>query len=172
MRKVFPIGCLLLAAACVAFSGCGPAAPADMPETVPFTVKVISLDGKPVADAQIVMTNQDSKAPGAVAGTTNASGVATITTTHKNFTAKGAPVGEYRVQVVKNPQAEHWKTQDEIAMMDLGERAAYMEEWEAKSNELPREVPAEWCSFDGTPLTASVTSGGSVEYNAQTDGAE
>ncbi len=148
---------LLLAAICASVVGCGKPAPEGMPETVPFTVKVV--DGsKGIADVQVVM--ESTTAIGAVSGTTNSSGVAVMKTTYKNFTANGAPVGEYKVRCIKDPAAEHWKTQDEITAMDMGERQAYFDELKAKSEALPREVPVILKDFDRCPCTTTVSDGG------------
>ena len=67
MNRTSLLRCAALAAlVCAAASGCGKSAPDGMPETVPFSVKVV--DGsKGIADVQVVM---DSEAGvGAVSGT-------------------------------------------------------------------------------------------------------
>ena len=74
--------------------------------------------------------------------------------------AKGAPAGDYRVQVEKEPLAEHWKTPEEQSKMSKPEKDAYLDEWLAKCAELPREVPKIWNDYDKTPLTATVPAGG------------
>ncbi len=155
-------GAVLTLALCFAAVGCGKKAPEGMPETVPFKVKVTS-GGKGVADVQIELVNP--KIQGSIAGSTNSSGVAEIKTTFKNFTADGAPVGDYRVRLRKDPLVEHWKTDEEILAMGVGERAEYYAEFEAKCDELPREVPKILGDYDGTPLTATVSDGGEVEFD-------
>lgn len=155
--------CAVLAfAVCFAAVGCGKKAPEGMPETVPFKVKVTN-GGKGIADVQIELVNP--KIQGSIAGSTNSSGVAEIKTTFKNFTANGAPVGEYRVRLKKDPLAEHWKTNDEILAMGVGERAEYYDEYNAKCEELPREVPKILGDYDGTPLTTTVSDGGEAEFD-------
>lgn len=142
-----------------ALVGCGKAAPDGFPETQPFTVKVVD-GGKGIEGVQVTLAHADPKGVGAVAGTTNSSGVAKMTTTFKNFTADGAPAGEYRVQCVKDPVVDHWKTDAEMSAMSPGERTAYFEEWKAKCDEQPREVPKALGNYDATPLTATVAAGG------------
>jgi len=151
----------------VAAIGCGKAAPEGMPATVPFTVKVVD-GGKGIADVQIQLINE--KAQGSIAGKTDGSGVAKIKTTFKNFTADGAPTGEYRIRCIKDPLAEHWKTSEERAAMTIGEQAEYDAEYQEKCDALPREVPKVLGDYDNTPLTANVSDGGEVvvdvsEYN-------
>lgn len=148
---------LALVAVCTLIVGCSKPAPDDMPETVPFTVKVVN-GSKGIADVQVVMENPTGT--GAVSGKTNSSGVAEMKTTYKNFTAKGAPVGEYKVRCLKDPVVDHWKTQEEINAMDLGERQAYFDEWAAKCKELPREVPEILNEYDACPCSTKVEAGG------------
>lgn len=157
MKNTFLLCCAFFSAACLTLAGCGKSAPDGMPETVPFSVKVV--DGsKGIADVQVVM---DSEAGvGAVSGTTNSSGVAEMKTTFKNFTAKGVPVGDYKVRCIKNPTVDHWKTEEELNKMDLGERQAYFDEWQKKNDELEREVPKILEDFDNCPCKTSVSGEG------------
>ena len=158
MNRTSLLRCAELAAlVCAATAGCGKSAPDGMPETVPFSVKVV--DGsKGIADVQVVM---DSEAGvGAVSGTTNSSGVAEMKTTFKNFTAKGVPVGDYKVRCIKNPTVDHWKTEEELNKMDLGERQAYFDEWQKKNEALDREVPKILEDFDNCPCKTTVSGEG------------
>ncbi len=149
---LFCVAALLLGVAV----GCGPKKPADMPETYPFKVKIV--DGsKPIADVQVQMLWEKNSV---VTGVTGADGVAEMKTTLQKFTTKGAPEGEFRVLCTKDPKVDHWKTDQERAEMSSGEAAAYMKEWQAKCDELPREIPKVWKDFDKTPLKASVPNGG------------
>ena len=44
----------------------------------------------------------------------------------------------------------------------------YQKEWQAKCDELPREIPIIWKNFDKTPLTAKVTTqGGEVVFDVE-----
>ena len=148
---------LFFALACVTLVGCKESAPDGMPDTVPFTVKVV--DGsKGIADVQVIMNSPT--ATGSVAGTTNSSGVAVMQTTFKNFTKKGVPTGEYKVLCVKNPTVDHWKTEEELNQMDVGTRQAYFDEWQKKNEELEREVPKILESFDNSPCSVTVSGEG------------
>ena len=164
MLKKILLSCALVAAVATSLTGCGPKKPDGMPEVYPFTVKVV--DGStPIADVQVFFI-YDGKC--VVAGTTDAKGVATMQTTLQNYTEKGAPAGEYRVTCTKDPLAEHWKTPEEISKLPLGEQMEYQKEWQAKCDELPREIPIIWKNFDKTPLTAEVTAqGGEVVFDVE-----
>ena len=159
MRKLRWLGLCAAILGGAVFVGCGKTAPDGFPETHPFTVKVVD-GGKGIEGVQVTLAHSDSSGVGAVAGTTTSSGVAKISTTFKNFTAAGAPAGEYRVQCVKDPVVDHWKSDAEMAAMSPGERTEYFEEWKAKCDELPREVPKALGNYDATPLTATVAAGG------------
>jgi len=139
--------------------GCGKKAPADFPKIVPFKVKVVA-DGKPVADCTVMMSNGQNAA---VKATTDSSGVATMITTLSNYSAKGAPEGEFSVTCFKDVLVEHWKTPEEIADLPLPERAAYYEEYQAKCDELPREVPKILADPNESPLKLTVPAGGGEE---------
>lgn len=152
---------ILCLTALVSFSlvcfGCGKKKPDGFPEVQPFTVKVV--DGsKPIEGAliRLVVSNGNYR----VDGKTDASGVAVLSTGLQGYSAKGAPAGDYRVQIEKEPLAEHWKTPEEQAQMSKPEKDAYLDEWLAKCAELPREVPKIWNDYDKTPLTATVPAGG------------
>ena len=147
----------LFALACVTLVGCKESAPDGMPDTVPFTVKVVD-SSKGIADVQVIMNSPT--ATGSVAGTTNSSGVAVMQTTFKNFTKKGVPTGEYKVLCVKSPTVDHWKTEEELNQMDMGTRQAYFDECEKKNEELEREVPKILESFDNSPYSVTVSGEG------------
>lgn len=158
MNKLLSFRSVLLAVmACVLIGGCGKSAPSDMPATVPFKVKVVN-GGKGIADVQVVMNNPTGT--GAVSGTTNSSGVAEMKTTYKGFTAKGVPTGEYKVNCIKDPEVEDWKTTEEINAMSLGERQQYFDEKDEKRDALPREVPKILKSYDDTPCSITVSEAG------------
>ena len=148
---------LFAALACVLIVGCSKPAPEGMPETVPFKVKVVN-GSKGIADVQVVMENPSGT--GAVSGTTDSSGVAVMKTNYKNYTTKGAPLGDYKVRCIKDPVVDHWKTEEELNAMDLGERQAYFDEWSKKCEELPREVPKILKEYDKCPVSATVSGEG------------
>lgn len=159
-RILFCFLCLTLAV------GCGKSRPKDMPKTYPFKVKVV--DGsRPIEEVHVVLIYDQSPA---ISGTTDKSGVAELYTTLQGYTVKGAPSGSFRVTCRKDPNVEHWKTAQERAEMNPGEASEYFEQWQAKVDAAPREVPKIWSDFDQTPLTLTITDrGGEVVFDV--DGA-
>lgn len=153
MRRYQLFSLLFLSILSVVISGCGKKKPADFPEVLPFTVKVV--DGStPIEGVQVFFIYDGNPV---VSGLTNAQGIAEITTMYQKYTAKGAPAGEYKVQLSKEPLAEHWKSPEEQMQMTKEEKDAYLNEWLTKCKALPREIPANWGNYDKTPLTASVS---------------
>lgn len=167
MRNKVLLSLVLAAVACSGLVGCGPKKPDGFPEVVPF--KVIVVDGStPIQDVAVFFISEKSNA--VVAGTTDASGVAVMKTRVGNnaYVADGAPAGEYRVTCTKDPLAPHWKTAQERAEMSIEEQGVYNKEWQAKCEELPREIPKIWSDFDKTPLKASVSASSSeVTYDVE-----
>ncbi len=157
MRKLSCFFALATAAICVVAVGCGPKAPADMPETHPFKVKVVN-GSEPIADVDVFFIATSGNVT--INGKTDKSGVAEISSTLQNYTASGAPAGEYRITCTKDPKPEHWKTDEERGQMSMEESNAYHAEYEAKRAEMPREIPQIWQDFDKTPLSATVSAGG------------
>ena len=156
MKHMRLLSVALVATLCLALNGCGKKKPADMPETVPFTVTVV--DGSTPIEGALVFFIHDKNFN--VTAKTDSKGVATMSTVLQGYTAKGAPTGDYRVRIEKEPLAEHWKTPQERSQMSKPEQDAYLDEWLAKCAELPREVPKIWNDFDKTPLTCNVPAGG------------
>ena len=157
MRKLSCFFALATAAICVVAVGCGPKAPADMPETHPFKVKVVN-GSDAIADVDVFFIATSGNVT--INGRTDKNGVAEISTTLQNYTASGAPAGEYRITCTKDPKPEHWKTEEERGQMSMEESNAYHAEYEEKRAEMPREIPKVWQDFDKTPLSASVAAGG------------
>ncbi len=137
--------------------GCGPKAPADMPETHPFKVKVVN-GSEPIADVDVFFIATSGNVT--INGKTDKNGVAEISSTLQSYTQKGAPTGEYKITCTKDPKPEHWKTDEERGQMSMEESNAYHAEYEAKRAEMPREIPKIWQDFDKTPLSATVSAGG------------
>ena len=157
MKKLSCFFALATAALCCVASGCGPKAPADMPETHPFKVKIVN-GSDAIADVDVFFIATSGSV--SICGKTDKNGVAEITSTYQKYTAKGAPAGEYKITCTKDPQPEHWKTPQELASMSIGEQGEYHAEYEAKRAEMPREIPEVWKDFDATPLSATVSAGG------------
>ena len=120
--------------------GCGPQKPADMPDVVPFKVKIVDGD-KPIEGVHILFSYDKNPV---ITGDTDKNGVAELTTTLQKYVAKGVPIGKFNVTCVKDPLVEHWKTPQEQAEMSPGEAAAYHKEYQEKCAAIPREIPKSW----------------------------
>lgn len=159
------IAFLVVAAIACSILGCGKKKPADMPDLVPFKVKVV--DGStPIEGVQVLLTYDKNPV---ITGVTDKSGVAELTTTLQGYTSKGAPKGDFRVACIKEPFLEHWKTPQERAMMDPGQAGEYNKEYQAKLAEIPREVPASWADSMQSGLTLTID-GSTDEATFDVDG--
>ena len=149
---------------CCSFLGCGPKKPDGMPDVVPLKVKIVDGD-KPIEGVHIVFNSDLSPV---VAGDTDSSGVAVMTTTLQKYVAKGVPVGKFNVICMKDPLVEHWKTPQEQAEMSPGEAAAYHKEYQEKCAALPREIPKSWGDSSHPVLTAEVdASTGEIVFDVE-----
>ena len=156
---------LSLIALCAAVTGCGPQKPADMPDVVPFKVKIVDGD-KPIEGVHVIFSYDKNPV---IAGDTNSAGIAEMTTTLQKYTAKGVPQGSFKVTCVKEPVVEHWKTMQEIAEMSPGESAAYYKEYQEKCAAVPREIPKSWGDVSNPVLTVDVD-GSSNEVTFDVEG--
>jgi len=140
-------------------------APDGMPKTYSCTIKVIK-DSVPLEGANITLFPENPVGDLVSSGITDTSGHAKIVSLYKNYQAKGAPVGTYKVVITKLPFVEHTKTPQEIALMSPGDANAYEKEFLAKRAALPKIVPDALTKEADTPLKVEVTtSGGELEVD-------
>lgn len=156
---------LLLVTICCGVFGCGPQKPADMPDLVPFKVKIVDGD-KPIEGVHVLLSYDKNPV---VSGDTDKNGVAELTTTLQKYSAKGAPIGSFKVICIKEPVVEHWKTMQEIAEMSPGESAAYYKEYQEKCAAVPREIPKSWGDSTKPALTVDID-GSSSEVTFDVEG--
>jgi hypothetical protein len=98
MKKLLLTFSLLLCVTLIV--GCGPKRPEGMPALLSCVLTIQYEDGSPVDNASVSLAPEDaSLMQWSISGSTNASGVATITT-NGDFT--GAPAGKYKVVVRKS----------------------------------------------------------------------
>jgi len=135
--------------------------PEGMPKTYPCTIKVVN-GSEPIIEANIVLHAETPIADVVSSGITDTSGSAKIASLYKNYQAKGAPEGSYKVTITKLAFVAHTKTPEEITMMSPGDQIAYEKEFVAKREALPKIVPDELTKVSETPLTVDVTSKGGV----------
>jgi hypothetical protein len=97
MKKLLLAFSLLLCVTLIV--GCGPKRPEGLPKLVRCVLTFQYEDGTPVSDALVSLIPEDaSLQQWSIAGSTNASGVATIST---NGDFVGAPAGKYKVVIRK-----------------------------------------------------------------------
>jgi len=97
MKKLLLAFSLLFCIALIA--GCGPKRPEGLPPLVRCVLTIQYEDGTPVDNAMVSLAPEDDHLrQWSIAGTTNASGVAAIST---NGDFVGAPAGKYKVVVRK-----------------------------------------------------------------------
>ncbi len=140
-------------------TGCGAEKPAGFPDTVPFSIK-IEKEGRPLVDAQISLYSE-SGVDYAVGGTTDENGVAELATVRGSYARKGAPLGTFAVTVNKLTEVPGTLSFEETAALTLEELMKYAAKMEEERAELPPEVAEEFTSQETTPLSVTVTSGGS-----------
>ena len=88
----------ILCCSWVCFSGCGEKLPSDFPKVYPMTVTVT--DGTaPLSDVKIMCYQVDGTGAFASSGSTDANGVARISTAQGAFNKAGIPAGDYVVTV-------------------------------------------------------------------------
>ncbi len=149
------VGCLAL----MAFSACGPKVPSDVPKLFPAVVTVVD-GGTPIEGAQVIFyPTAEGGGSLTVCGTTDAKGVANISTIRASYVGKGAPAGDFKVTVNKEVVVEHWKTPDELAAMTPPEAEKYDKEMQKKRAALPRIVPLVLIDQKTSPLTIKVGEG-------------
>lgn len=140
------------------FIGCGPKRPEGMPETVPCTVTVLE-GGTPMAGVIVTLRNDTASSSLLIEGTTNSAGVAEISSTWGNYTAKGAPIGPAKVTLNKPfeippPTA----SEAEMELWTMEQSTKYLKEREEMIDKL-RIIPKIVSVVSQSPLTVSVESG-------------
>lgn len=97
MKNIFLFTCLVLLTS-VATTGCRRVPkPEGFPPIYPGLIKIVQ-EGKPLADAEVLLFSKDKSCRWAVSGTTDSDGVARLRT-HGRF--DGAPEGTFIVTVLK-----------------------------------------------------------------------
>lgn len=158
------IGCVAL----MTLSACGPKIPSDVPKLIPCTIKVTKA-GAPLEGAQVILYKNGGAGSLTVCGTTDASGVAKISTIRASYVGKGAPEGDYKVTVNKEVVVPHWKTPEELAEMTPPEAEKYDAEMQKKRDAIPRIVPKDLADQSKTPLAASVSAKGGEILSVDVD---
>jgi len=152
-RTFFSLTAFLLTVSFVVGCG-GQPRPEGMPRLYPVSVEVVQ-EGSPLEGATVTLVSDDSElGRWAPTGITGVSGVAVLQT---NGLYNGAPLGSYKVVIVKRMTEPH--PHPELAGADRGTPE------EAKYDQLNRErktfnyVESQYSSIEETPLTVEIVSG-------------
>ena len=146
--------------------GCGPGAPQGFPKLYQCKITVTK-DGKPLADASVILQPESPAGAYASGGKTNASGIATIRTTQGNYSAAGVPEGKHKIVLNKPVDIEGKLPDVEVNKMPTHERMQYMAEMVKKANAMTPVIPADLTNVTKTPLLVDVTTanGGEATIN-------
>ncbi|MGL4594270.1 MAG: hypothetical protein ACRCUY_06030 [Thermoguttaceae bacterium] len=131
-------------------------APDGMPKIYPCSVSVVN-DSGPVEGAIIMLFPETEIGDIVSTGTTDKNGIAKIATMYQLYTQNGAPEGDYKITIQKEPFLAHTKTPEELVRMDRTELESYTKEYRAKFNVLPKIVPEKLTKHNSTPLKLSIT---------------
>jgi len=145
--------------------GCGPTRPDGIPKLYPATVTVQN-GASPIAEANILLVAQGGGHSGswAVAGITNASGVAVITTSQGEWRGNGAPEGEYRVYITKLPDVHQDPLPEEL-INDSDAIERHAGEYMRLLRDAPKIIPDILTDPSRTPLTLVVSISGRAELS-------
>jgi len=122
--------------------GCGPGVPKDMPKVYPCKVTVMK-GGTPVEGASVLLVSTSYPESFAVAGRTDASGVAEILSSLGSYSVPGAPAGEATMVINRTPDVPEnvRKPKEEVAKMTPPQQNAYAAEIAKAVAALPKIVP-------------------------------
>ena len=135
--------------------GCGPARPPGMPDTAPCRIIVLQ-DGNPVPDVVVMLYREGGNGALSISGTTDAFGVAVISTSWGNYTTRGAPVGINRITVDKFFEMPPCPvTPEESALWTPAQGERYERERQALVDGL-RIIPVAIANINTTPLSVSI----------------
>ena len=132
-------------------------APKGMVPVYPCKIK-LTKDGAPVASVGISMFDNSLSGSYSVGGTTDANGVAEISTSYGSYFTKGSPAGEFQVTVMEMPTIpDELKIPSEQLMQMPGpERDAHLRKVSEARMAFKRSVPVSFSTPDTTPLKMTV----------------
>ena len=141
------------------FVGCSHR-PKGMPETLPCKIVVMNGD-VPQADYFVSLYLTTGNGALTMMGRTNASGVADIQTCLADYTAKGAPAGEYKVTFDK--PVELPPDGVDASKLSFAEHGAYHAKRKAEMEKL-RIVPIRLTQQSTTPFEMKLEKGGESKW--------
>ncbi|MGL4944416.1 MAG: hypothetical protein ACRC46_14635 [Thermoguttaceae bacterium] len=145
------------------FVGCGgQKAPADFPKLYNVNLSVEN-NGTPLDG---VIVNFVSTSQYVTSGQTDSSGKAVLATRTSLYSAKGVPVGQYKVVLTKEPELKSRVSDAEREKMEVAQLREYVQKLKDEEAKTPRPLPADLESRDKTPLSIDVTeNGGELKVN-------
>ena len=158
---------LLCALTLTLSTGCGQKMPDGFPAVYPCTVTVTDA-GKPVDNVTVTLAPLDGAVSGSftTSGTTDGSGVATLSTVWGTFAKAGAPLGSSKVVLIKQFDLVNTKTPEELSMLNATDLQNYVKECEAERDKLGKAVPEVFRNVTSTPLEITVSeSGGELKVD-------
>ena len=148
--------CMLLIA------GCGTKKPEGIPTLYPAQVTVTN-GASPIADATVFLVPQGTTGGSwSAICVTNASGVATITTSQGDWKSNGAPEGTYKIYITKKPEV-HQDPLPENLQNDSDAIEKHSTEYLRLLQNAPKIIPEKLTSPASSPLTLTVSTSGAAE---------
>jgi hypothetical protein len=120
-----------------------------MPKLFSVQITIIQ-DGKPLDGALVSLEEPSGNINFTVCGTTNSSGIAELYT-HGDY--KGAPLGKYKVRVIKNVDDERGPAPPE----HKPEYSKFMDEWKKNPPQTYMYVEKQYSDVNTTPLEIEIT---------------
>ena len=149
-KMIVLLGALLL----LSFTACGPKVPDGMPKTVPCYITVTN-GGTPIANVKVILNSETGGAV-TIYGETDAEGKAELVSTLSGFQQKGAPLGQFKVTLLKDANIKP-KTSLEMEQMTPAESKAYQAEIKKKTDEAQKLVPVQYTTKEKTPVSVTVS---------------
>ncbi|MDR1494108.1 MAG: carboxypeptidase-like regulatory domain-containing protein [Planctomycetaceae bacterium] len=145
---------LLFLAALLLGGGCS-SKPSGFPNVQKTSVRVA--DGTtPIEGATVILTTESQSDAWGISAFTDASGKASFFTMQNGYSAEGAPAGQYKVVVQKDPDLPSRLSNEEIEKMSPEEEAKYHAKLDREKAAIKSVIPNTLGSVKSTPLTFEV----------------
>lgn len=145
----------IVVVASAAFVGCS-GKPAGFPKVSSCAITVTD-GGAPIDGVEIALIPAEVMSGVIVGGTTDANGVCVVNTVFANYSAPGAPQGEFSVTLKKLPEVDMPElTPEQMGEMSRGDIDKYHKERDAKIAAAPKIVPPALTSFQTSPIKVNL----------------
>jgi hypothetical protein len=140
-------------------SGCS-SKPSRFPKVQKTSVRVT--DGTtPIEGVNVILTTESQSNAWGISAITDAAGAAAFFTAQNGYSAEGAPAGQYKVIVRKDPDLPSQLANEEVEKMSLEEQAKYHAKIDREKATIKSVIPDSLGSVRSTPLTFEVGNGSS-----------